>query len=689
MIQKNTRGSKEKMFENEIPTIGELNKLYNDGKSNLSSHFAELRSNILLDTGYHHNRRSRWRDNRQARDRSKRIRITKNHIQNITRHIENNILNANPGCGFFPRHERELSHQKAAEMTDSVWDFQREKIAEAETRQELIHDFVVCGEAFLKVAWDANAGDFLGWEVDEDDPESIPTAKWTGKLVWERIYPFDVITDPNARSWNTGRYVIICKLIPIADLKSQYKFDPEKLKMITEASQQDTYQIFDGLTGQYSENKEHCLVKELHVKPCTDYVNGYYAFYTTEGILEEGELPTDSNGRPLKFPIRYVGYDQSNTSVRAFSVIKQIKPMQMEINRAASAVVMESLVLGHSTVLTQAGSKLSSAGIGNGMKTLVYSGAKPDIIRGTNGDQYLAYIDQQTKEMYELAKVPYRDSEKATTSQDVMGLLFRSYKDKKRFSYYGEKFERFLCQATELSIELCRTYMSEEEMIPMIGKNERVNISEFKNDDPLCTIVKTRPRTDDFVSVMGKSIQVSQILQYAGSSLSPSDIGKLARNLPFLNDELIIEDSVLDYDLAVNTILALDRGEDPPISDAEDHKYMIRKLTNRMKKPDFKILSKEIRTAYQDRLDQHNRFWIGQQQEAAMAASGFIPAGGGLIAVDMYVENEGKQRRARFPAEALHWLAGKLATQGTQLEETQQLPLSAQARVGRGMSEAS
>ena len=247
-----------------------------------------------------------------------------------------------------------------------------------------------------------------------------------------------------------------------------------------------------------------------------------------------------------------------------------------------------------------------------------------------------------------------------------------------------------MCQATELSIELCRVYMSEEEMIPMIGKNERVNISEFKNDDPLCTIVKLRPRTDDFVSVMGKSIQVSQILQYAGSSLSSADVGVLARNLPFLNQEQIIEDSVLDYDLANNTILALDRGEMPPISDAEDHKYMIRRLTNRMKKPDFIVLTPDIKKAYQDRLDQHNKFWIGQQQEAAMAASGFIPAGGGLIAVDMYVENEkGKQQRARFPAEALTWLAGKLSTQGTHLEETQQLPLSAQARVGQGMSKAS
>lgn len=683
-------------------TIEELNRRYQEGKTNLSRHFAELRANILLDSGYHHNRRSRLRDGRIDKTQQKRIKFTKNHTQVIGRHIENNILNANPGCGFFARHERELQHQKAAELTTSVWEFQREKVCENQKRVELCHDFVVCGELFLKVAWDVNAGRFLGYEQpaepmyminDDGEEEEVyqePVAKWTGKLVWERIYPFDVITDPNSRSWDDCRYVTIRKLIPVADLKSQYAFDEEKLEYITDASTDETYQIFDGLTGQYSEAKEHCLVLETYIKPCINYKNGYYIYYTHEGILEEGELPVDGEGNPLPFPILYCGYDQSNTSVRSFSFIKQTKALQMEINRAASAVVMESLVLGHTTVLTQSGSKLSSAGIGNGMKALTYTGTKPEISRGVNGDQYMQYIDTLTKEMYELAGVPYREQDKAPYSQDVMGLLFRSLKDKKRFSYYAEKFERMLCEATELSIALCREYLDEDEIIPLVGKNEIVNISEFKNTKPFDTIVKIRPRSDDYLSMLGKSIQVSQILQYAGKSLSAQDVGVLARNLPFLNDELIIEDSVLDYDTATNTILALDRGEIPIISDAEDHRYMIKRLTSRMKKADFQMLNDEIKKNYQDRLDKHNEFFISQQQEAAMATAGFIPSGGGLIAIDMYVEDEkGKQRRWRVPSESLHWLRGKLMQQGTQVQDQESLPLSEQAAIGRGMHELS
>ena len=684
------------MFDNKPMDIGELNQRYQEGKANLTRHFAELRANILLDAGYHHNRRFRWRDARPQRtNTTKKVKITKNHIQTITRHIENNILNANPGTGFFPRHERELSHQKAAEMSDSVWQYLRDKINEEQQRKELCHDFIVEGEVFLKVAWDKVGGTFLGYDQSvevTDDGEELPIGEpepvWTGKLVWERIFPFDVITDPHARSWEACRYVIIRKLIPIHDLKALYAFDEEKLGYVSEATSDDTYQIFDGLTGMYNETKEHCLVREMYIRPSTQYPRGYYYYFTQDGILEEGELPSDAEGKPLPFPIQYTGYDHSNTSVRSWSVIKQIKPLQMEINRAASAIVMESLVLGHSTVLSQAGSKLSTAGIGNGMKQLTYTGTKPDILRGSNGDQYMAYVEQQTREMYELAMVPYREAEKPAISNDTMSLLFRSVKDKKRFSYYAEKFERFLNNATELSIALCRIYMSEEELIPMVGKAETVNIREFKNSNPLHTIVKVRPRTDDFVSMMGKSVQVSQILQYAGSALSATDVGVLARNLPFLNEENIIEDSVLDYDIATNTILALDRGEIPPIQDVENHAYQIKRLTNRQKKPDYILLSPNIKKNYQDRIDMHQQFMISQQQETAQANAGYIPSGGGLVSVDMYVGTaEGKQKRARIPYESLDWLVKRLEAQGTQQKQLAEIPTGNQAEIGRQMAE--
>ncbi|GAG39908.1 unnamed protein product, partial [marine sediment metagenome] len=149
-----------------------------------------------------------------------------------------------------------------------------------------------------------------------------------------------------------------------------------------------------------------------------------------------------------------------------------------------------------------------------------------------------------------------------------------------------------------------------------------------------------------------------------------------------------IEDAVLDYDMANNTILALDRGEKPPMSDVEDHKYMIKRLTNRMKKPDFVLLTDQIKQTYQERLNIHNTFLISQQQEAEQAKAGFIPTGGGLVGVDVYVPGpDGKSKRARLPNQSIDWLIKKLGAQGIKAEEVDELPLSAQASIGKGMAQ--
>jgi hypothetical protein len=71
-----------------------------------------------------------------------------------------------------------------------------------------------------------------------------------------------------------------------------------------------------------------------------------------------------------------------------------------------------------------------------------------------------------------------------------------------------------------------------------------------------------------------------------------------------------------------------------------------------------------------------------------MASAGFIPTGGGLVGVDMWTTNEeGKQKRLRVSSEAMHWLVKKMAQQGTQAQQTDELPLSQQAAIGRGMTD--
>jgi hypothetical protein len=59
---------------------------------------------------------------------------------------------------------------------------------------------------------------------------------------------------------------------------------------------------------------------------------------------------------------------------------------------------------------------------------------------------------------------------------------------------------------------------------------------------------------------------------------------------PFLNKEEMFKDFTLDYDNITNDILALDRGQWRPPGRFDDHKYICKKLSTRMKQADYDFL---------------------------------------------------------------------------------------------------
>ena len=128
----------------------------------------------------------------------------------------------------------------------------------------------------------------------------------------------------------------------------------------------------------------------------------------------------------------------------------------------------------------------------------------------------------------------------------------------------------------------------------------------------------------------------------------------------------------------------------PPVSGNENHQYYIKKIENRMKKPDFRYLSPEIQQNYQLFKQVHEKFFAEQTQQAQMATSGFVPVGGALVACDMYVNDpvnpEKAPKRVRVPYQALDWLLGKLNAQGMSLQTLEQMQLAPKAEVAQMMN---
>ncbi len=681
--------------------IAELNALYTEMEQVDQETFAEMRSNLLLVAGEHYSKRAsrywnRIRDSRELSSEQK-LRLTQNHIQKISKIYKNNILTYSPGVTIMPNNENELQDQKDAELNKSVWEDCKKRYRMKEKIRDWCSEFIDIGEVAVKIFYDYTTGDFTGFSADSGEEAREPLydatdspdeggaeevkgePTFSGDIVFETVYGFNMLRPRESRKFADAKVICIRKMVDKKQLQEKFEGDQEKLKFIQE-SKDKTYVVFDMNDSSYGQSKNEVLLREYYYKPCHEYPQGYFYITTEDGILWEGELPFGV------FPIVIATCEEFPTTPRGHSVIKHLRPYQAEVNRAASKMAEHQITLGDDKLLIQSGTKISPGGQVPGVRAVTYTGTPPTILGGRDGSQYLAYMNAKIAEMYAAAMIPEDSEVKNDGVVDPYTMLFKSIKQKKKFSLFSDKFEQFLVDVCSLTLRLAKLYYEDGRVIQMVGRREQINLAEFKSSEDISYQIKIEPMSDDIETKMGKQLTMTQFLQYAGAKLDREDVGKILRNMPFANIDDSFSDLTIDYDNAKNTILQLDRGEMPLISDKDNHKYMIKRLTNRMKMADFRFLSEEIQMLYVQTLGEYNQMAADELKQLQALEGGFIPAHGHLVPVDFYVADPGnpnKTRRARLPYDSLDWLIKKLEAQGMSLEALEQIQSSAVAGVAK------
>lgn len=675
--------------------LNDLNEIYQTSEEIDKGVFSEMRSNILLVAGEHYTKRLRdslsaFRDTKNISDRQK-LRITKNHTYRITKTYANGIIDKVPGAQVTPKNETEMQDRKAAELNDAVLTDVKERHNFRSKISKYAHEFVDVGEVAVKVFWDPNKGQKIGYEPalgpDEEpivdpitgemqaDPER---PVFSGDFCFETIHAFNLLRDPACETMEDSPYLINRKMVSKKELQKVYKNDPEKLKMVKEGSSRGDFIVFDSNKAGYEKTKNHVLIKEIYYKPCLLYPEGYFYIWTEDGILEEGELPFGI------FPIKWVGFDEYATTPRAKSIVKVIRPYQAEINRAASQVATHQITLGDDKVLHQAGNKLAPGGLISGVRSITYQGAPPTILPGRTGEQYVGYITGQIEEMYRAAMLD-QVIQKEQHNLDPYSLLFRSMSQQAVYKPYVQKFEKFVLDICELILQLARHYLSDDAIIAAVGKQEAINIAEFKSTIPLQYQVNVEPMSDSIDTMLGKQMTFTHLLQYVGKNLEKEDIGRMMKNMPFVNNEEMFGDMTLNYQNVTNDMLALERGEQVQVQPNDDNEYYIKRLDNRIKQADFRLLDPMIQQNYMMFKQQHQQESVRKVEEIRRAQSEFIPTGGALMTVQMHMPDpDGKgTKQVRLPYQSLQWLIQHLESQGMGLDQLEQMDQGTQAEMAQ------
>ncbi len=683
------------------PDIAKLNEYYNDGDTCDTEVFAEMRSGVLLHAGEHYNRKQsrfykRIRDSRELSQEQK-LRLTKNHTRKICQLYANNIMSANPGVGFTPKDENSNHDMKVAELHHSVWKDAVERYDLDDKMDDWCDSFIQIGECAVKIFFDPHLGNLKGYQpqIDEAtgqaavdpgtgqpvDDKSKPL--FSGEFVFEEVYGFNLLRPAECKDMRKAEWLCIRKMANKADLMRQFA-DNEEIQRFIQPSNDETFVVFDGAQGGYKKTTKQTMIREYYFRPSQLFPEGYFYITTKEGIIAEGPLPGGI------FPIVFMPFDKIQTTPRGRSPIKTMRPYQAEINRAASKIAEHQITLGDDKLLIQNGTKVSAGTSLPGIRSVSYTGMAPTILEGRNGAQYLEYMNTQITEMYAVLNVS-EDSEQDTQNLDPYVLLYRAARAKKKFQRYIKRFEKFLIEVVKTYLKLAKVHMSDDEIVYAIGTNEQVNIPEFRKLPDICYEINVEAQSDDIETKLGKQIVINHALQYVGSQLKPENIGQIMRQMPFANVDGCFDDLTIDYDSTENDILALDRGEQPPVGQYDNHLYSIKRLTARMRKADFKYLAQPIQMSYQQKVDAHQQMEAANQASLQRAEQGFIPTGGYAVKCDFYTKDPSdptgnKIRRAVFPYQSIEWLAKQLEAQGQSQDSLQNMNGGAAAQLADKVS---
>ena len=668
-----------------------------DGKAVDQKHFKEERSNIRLFRGDHFIDRNTNGSDSTSRikgvNKRKRpkLRITVNHIQKACKIYANHIINIAPGVAPSPKNPEEESDIKVADMSNQLWDHLKYVHNISAQNQKSSLECPMIGEIFMKVTWDQNKGKPVPGEV------KVQVDALTGEMLgkpyqemvvpgdvdYERIYGYNLLRDPDAKSWEDCRWVIQEKVIDTKDLKAQF---PDA-QIETSDSVDDVFQVFDSATSNYfsSNNAGKSIVYEMFFRPRASLLDGYFIIFTDKEELAKGKLPLG------EFPIYQCTFDEVPGSPRGYSLIKQARSPQIEINRCYTKIAEHHIAGGDDTILTQKGSKIQAGGYAAGVKAIQYSGMTPTVLQGRDGSQFSEHLQRSVETFYQLLDID--NFVEKPGGQDMMAQIHRNLREKEKFSIYGQKLQKFYEQICRISLKLYKHYASDEALTAIFGEDERISLPEFRKTDDIDYQIKLEAVTEDVDTKFARMTVFRDYMQYA--DLTPEVQALLVKNMPFANVDELTKEVTLDYTVCQNIKLALDREQFVPVDPNENHLYMLKQLRARTRQPDYmwgNKISDVTKQMYEGRINQHRQIQMENVIKQQMLNDGFIPTGGDVVTVNMTIqvtdaEGGSKMEKMKMPVETLNWVRDRLAKQGWAQDDLAKLTPEMQANMGEQKSQ--
>lgn len=443
------------------------------GKAN--SFYNALRSNSYLDKiwrmwrAYH----GAYNDDVQgghkinfSGEQGELVQLPVNHFGNLAQHIIV-MVTANRPVMEARSINSDYKSQAQTIIANGVLDYyMREKRLE-EHLKKAVEMAVVLGSGFIKLEWNATAGE--AYDINEETGEF----QYEGELEFTNLSPLDVVVDGTRESWNND-WVLVRSFQNRHNLIAKYPELADKIQAIPPKNQSVIYKL-----AMFSnDDTDDVSVYEFYHKRTEAMPDGrYMLFLDSDVILLDTKLPYRT------IPIYRIAPRDILGTPYGYTPMFDVFPIQEAINSTYSTILTNQNAFGVQNLFVPRGADISISNL-DGAMNVIEGNAKPEALNLTETPaevfKYLELLIQTAETLSGVNSVARGNPEASLKSGTALALV--QSMALQFISGLQQSYVKLIEDVGTGLIQILKDFSSTPKTVALIGKNNKYLLTEFTGE---------------------------------------------------------------------------------------------------------------------------------------------------------------------------------------------------------------
>lgn len=389
-----------------------------------------------------------------------------NHFRNIAYHIYTMITSSRPIMEARAINTDYKSLSQTYLANGILEYYMREKGLE-EAIKAACEMSIVLGSAFIKMEWNATAGD--AYEVDEETGETI----YEGEMEFTNLSPLDVVVDGTKEKW-CKEWVIVRSFQNRFNLIAKYPEYADQLKGLPAKNESPVYR----LSTFSNDDTDDIPVYEFYHERCESLPDGrYMLFATPEIVLMDTKLPY------RVVPVFRISPSDIMGTPYGYTPMFDLFPLQQAVNSLFSTIMTNQAALGVQSLYVQRGADVNMIAFEGGMN-IIEANSKPEPLQLTETPaeifKFLEMCVQHMETISGVNSVTRGNPEASLRTGNALALV--QSMSLQFMSGLQQSYVRLIEEIGTALIQTLKDYVTTPKVVALVGKNKRTYLKEFTGE---------------------------------------------------------------------------------------------------------------------------------------------------------------------------------------------------------------